>query len=69
MNITPSEEPGSSTPDHAPPPFGLMVPDKEEAPEKPAPTPAGQTMRVGEYVVGDAYCDNLYGHPDIRYDQ
>ncbi|HLK96241.1 MAG TPA: hypothetical protein VK364_00595 [Hymenobacter sp.] len=31
---------------------------------KPAPL---YLFRVGDYVLGDGDCPQLYGHPDIRY--
>ncbi|WBO84285.1 hypothetical protein [Hymenobacter yonginensis] len=46
------------------------VPEPQPTAEVPAETAAPaacDTLRVGDYTVGEANCPELYGHPDIRY--
>lgn len=43
---------------------------RQPAPEAPAEAVAPllpNSLRLGDYVIGDTNCPALYGHPDIRY--
>lgn len=43
---------------------------RQPAPEAPVETAAPllpNSLRLGDYVIGDTTCPALYGHPDIRY--
>ncbi|AII51798.1 hypothetical protein N008_07350 [Hymenobacter sp. APR13] len=46
------------------------VPEPQPAAEVPTDTSASvasDTLRIGDYTVGEENCPELYGHPDIRY--
>lgn len=37
------------------------------APTVSATSAPADTLRVGDYLIGGGECQDLYGHPDIRY--
>lgn len=53
-------------PDATPEPQVQPQPTAEIQAQAPDPLPVN-SLRIGTYIIGEANCQELYGHPDIRY--
>lgn len=49
------------------PPAAAPASEAKVIPLVPVPVASVLIFRVGNYEVGDGYCPQLHGHPDIRY--